>query len=60
LKFLAEEISKDTFVNIMEQYRPAGKVLSGKYAEIARRITSKETEDAYAEAKKYGLRRFDA
>ncbi len=60
LRFLAEQISPDTFVNVMDQYRPAGKVGPGNYPEINRRITYGELQDAYRIARAVGLHRFDA
>jgi putative pyruvate formate lyase activating enzyme len=59
MHFLAEELSPDTYVNIMAQYHPAWKVSSDKYAEINRRPTSKEMDQAYAAARAAGLWRFD-
>ena len=59
MRFLAEKISTDTYVNIMDQYRPAGKVSAGKYGEINRAVTSAELEQGFAIARKYGLHRFD-
>lgn len=53
--FIADEISKNTYVNIMEQYYPTHK--AHKYREISRRITSKEFEAAKMSAYKAGLRR---
>ncbi len=40
--FLADEISRDTYVNVMGQYHPAGLVSARKYAEINRRTTPEE------------------
>jgi putative pyruvate formate lyase activating enzyme len=59
MRFLAEELSPDTYVNIMAQYHPAAKVGSGKYGEIDRRPTRQEMEQAYAAARSAGLWRFD-
>src|SRR5712692_3669460 len=55
LRFLAEEISPDTYVNIMNQYYPAGRVTPGDFVEINRRITSKEYEIAVEQARAVGL-----
>jgi putative pyruvate formate lyase activating enzyme len=60
MKFLAEEISPHTYVNIMAQYHPAGKVHPGMFAEIDRRITSEEYDQAFSWARDAGLYRFDA
>jgi putative pyruvate formate lyase activating enzyme len=59
MQFLAQEVSEDTFINIMRQYRPAGKVNAGDYAEINRRISSQEYQQAFASARQSGLWRFD-
>ncbi len=59
MKFLASEVSPHTYVNIMAQYYPAGKVSREKYAEINRRITRQEYADAISAAQQAGLYRFD-
>ncbi len=65
MKWLAEEISPDTYVNIMGQYRPdyeVGQVARDgktKYAEIDRTPARRELEDAYRVARAAGLWRFD-
>lgn len=59
MRFLAQEISPATYVNIMGQYYPAGKVSGAKYAEINRRITAREYEAAVQAAWQEGLRRLD-
>lgn len=59
MNFLAREISTSTYVNIMDQYYPAGKVVDKKFPEINRRITPKEVEDVILIAKESGLSRFD-
>ncbi|HID06306.1 MAG TPA: radical SAM protein, partial [Armatimonadetes bacterium] len=46
MRFLAQEISPHTFVNIMEQYYPAGLVNNRSYPEINRRIAVEEYQDA--------------
>ena len=58
MKFLSKEISPDTFVNIMAQYRPDGKVNAQNYQEINRRITRQELDTAYSYAREAGLHRF--
>ncbi len=59
MRFLAEEISPHTYVNIMAQYRPAGKVRPGSFDEIDRPITVEEYEQAFDAAREAGLHRFD-
>jgi len=64
-RWLAEEISPDTFVNIMGQYRPSYRVGerlrdgTRRFAEIDRRPSLAELEAAHAAAKRAGLWRFD-
>ena len=55
LKFIAEEISVHSYVNIMEQYRP--EYQADEYPEINRRITHKEYLEAIQWAKQYHLYR---
>ncbi|MCL5056456.1 MAG: hypothetical protein M1130_00360 [Actinobacteria bacterium] len=55
MEFLAEEISSDTFVNIMDQYYPAHE--ARRFPEIARRITAEEYRQAVEEANRAGLTR---
>lgn len=57
VKFVAEELSKNTYLNIMRQYRPEYKAKD--YPEINRRITSQEYSEALGWAKEYGLHRMD-
>ena len=57
LKFVADELSKTSYINIMRQYRPEYK--ASEYPEIARRITKQEYNEALNWAKKYGLQRLD-
>ncbi|MCK6624861.1 MAG: radical SAM protein [Anaerolineae bacterium] len=56
LTFLAEEIGPETYVNVMAQYYPAGKVNAEKYAEINRSVTTPEYEAAVQMAHNLGLR----
>ena len=57
--FLANEVSTDTYINVMDQYRPAGRVNSEKFDEINRRATSSEYRTAIDAAQQAGLYRFD-
>lgn len=57
MRFLAEEISRDTFVNLMDQYRPAYR--AHEHPPIARRITADEYASAVASARHHGIWRFD-
>jgi putative pyruvate formate lyase activating enzyme len=54
-EFIAKEISKNTFINIMDQYWPAYKAY--QYPELSRRIIEKEFQEAINLAKKFGLKR---
>jgi len=53
MKFLAEEISAETFVSLMSQYTPYYKAC--EFKELSRRITLQEYEKAQAVMEKYGL-----
>jgi putative pyruvate formate lyase activating enzyme len=56
LRWLAEELSPDTFVNLMAQYRPEHRVPgSGRYADIDRRVSPAELADARQAAREAGL-----
>lgn len=55
LKFIAEEISINSYVNIMAQYRPEYRAY--EYSEINRRITHKEYMEAIQIAKRFHLYR---
>ncbi|MCX8117790.1 MAG: radical SAM protein [Desulfobacterota bacterium] len=55
LKFIAEEISVDSYVNIMAQYRPEYRAFD--YPEISRRISQKEFTEAIQIARRLKLYR---
>jgi putative pyruvate formate lyase activating enzyme len=57
MKFLAEKVSKNTYVNIMNQYRPCGDV--GQFPELSRAVTSAEYQQALNEAQAAGISRID-
>lgn len=57
LQFLAEEISKSVYLNLMDQYHPAYQ--AGNYAELNRPITTQEYQQAVAAARRWGLVRLD-
>jgi putative pyruvate formate lyase activating enzyme len=57
MRFLAEKISKNTYVNIMDQYYPCGNIPLD--SPLRRRITSKEYSQAIAIAKEEGITRLD-
>lgn len=54
LKFIKENISPHTHVNIMSQYRPLGE--AGRIKEISRPVTAEEFRKALHMAKKMGLK----
>jgi putative pyruvate formate lyase activating enzyme len=55
--FLANEISKDTYVNVMSQYRPCGE--AHNFPELRRSITAGEFRDAVSMAQEQGIHRLD-
>ncbi len=59
LRFLAREVSPDTYVNVMGQYYPAGSVREGKYPELSRRPDPGEMQMVVERARTDGLWRFD-
>jgi len=54
-RFIAEDLSPNSYVNVMAQYRPC--YLAGQFPEIQHRLTHKEYEDARQMAKLAGLSR---
>ena len=60
MPWIAEELSPETYVNIMAQYHPAGKVSRSDHAEINRRVTPAEYERALDAAWRAGLKRLDS
>ncbi|MBI2486722.1 MAG: radical SAM protein [Deltaproteobacteria bacterium] len=60
-RFIANDISRDTYINIMDQYRPEGRVLKlpEKYKDINRSTNCVEYEEALKLAREEGLYRFD-
>ena len=57
IDFLAEEIGEDTYLNLMDQYRPCGRAL--EFSEIGRRTSSAEWVEARDYALSRGLERLD-
>jgi len=57
MRFLAEEISPNTYVNVMAQYRPCYR--AHEFPDINRRPTSREYQDAVQAALDAGLTRLD-
>mgnify|MGYP006285061613 CR=1 FL=1 len=56
-RFLGEEISKDTYINIMAQYRPEYR--ADNYPEIKRNPDRDELKQSFLSARENGLWRFD-
>ncbi len=54
LAWLAEEISPDTYVNVMDQYRPCGEAM--RFDKLSRRLTATEYRAAVEAARRAGLR----
>jgi putative pyruvate formate lyase activating enzyme len=59
LEWIVATLGPDTYVNLMDQYYPAGKVGELTYPEINRRLTSGEFREAQRIAGDLGLRRLD-
>ncbi len=57
MRFLATEISKNTYVNIMDQYYPCGEV--SPRSPMGRRITAEEYAEAVQVAREEGITRLD-
>lgn len=58
LRFLAHDLSKECYVNIMDQYRPAGSVGRNKaFPELIDPISPAQYEETLAAAKSLGLSR---
>ncbi len=59
-RWVATDVSPDTYVNVMAQYRPEHKVPGNeRYSDISRRPTRGEVDEAYRSAREAGLWRFD-
>lgn len=57
LRFLAEDISPNTYLNIMDQYRPCYR--AGDDPVLGRPIDAQEFQETLALARRYGLERID-
>lgn len=57
VEWIAENLPKDTYVNLMSQYRPMFKAFN--YPEISRKITFEEYDEAIRWAKEAGLTNLD-
>ncbi len=59
LQWIVSELGPDTYVNLMDQYSPAGRVGQGRYTEIDRRLSSGEYRMVLECARSVGLGRLD-
>ena len=59
LEWIAAELGRDAYVNLMDQYRPGGKVGPNRFSEINRPLTTAEYREALEIARRVGLRRLD-
>jgi putative pyruvate formate lyase activating enzyme len=57
ISWIADNLPRDTYLNLMSQYRPMYKAF--EYEKIARRITSAEYAEAVEHAKASGLTNLD-
>jgi len=57
IKLIADEISKNTYINIMDQYHPCYKAFA--HPPLDRRLTSQEYADAVQAVEDAGLKRID-
>ena len=57
MQFVAEKLSKNTYVNVMAQYRPCGR--AAQIEHLGRSITSEEYNEAVSQTKEQGLTRLD-
>lgn len=56
MRFIAQELSADSYVNVMAQYRPENK--AHNYPELSRRLSVDEYQEALELARAQGLYRF--
>jgi putative pyruvate formate lyase activating enzyme len=59
LEWIGRELGPETYVNLMDQYRPEGKVNASSYSEINRQLTRSEFRAAQEMAADLGLRRLN-
>jgi len=57
LAFLAGEVSKDTYINLMDQYHPCYRAMDNP--PLDRDLSAKEYEEALQLANRHGLKRLD-
>jgi putative pyruvate formate lyase activating enzyme len=59
IHWVARELGTDTYVNIIPQYHPAGKISDAQYSEINRCLTHREFRQAIQAGREVGLFRLD-
>jgi putative pyruvate formate lyase activating enzyme len=59
LEWVAREVGRDTYVNIMAQYHPAGRVRRSEFAEIDCLLSRDDFQRALEAARRAGLTRLD-
>jgi len=57
MHFIATQVSKNTYVNVMPQYRPCGR--AGEIPELAKGLSTRDFQDALDAAKAEGIHRLD-
>lgn len=57
LRFLAEQVSRNCYVNIMDQYRPCGKLAA--FPELLETVKAEDYQAALQMARQFGLSRLD-
>jgi putative pyruvate formate lyase activating enzyme len=57
MRFVARQVSKNTYVNVMPQYRPCGR--AGDVKELSVHLSEKDYETALQTAIEEGIKRFD-
>ena len=57
MEFVAQALSTETYVNLMDQYRPCAR--AGRFPEITRRTTPQEMDEARHAARLAGITRLD-
>ena len=57
MRFISEKISRNSYVNIMPQYRPCGR--ADEVKELARPLSQEEFDEALAVAREMGIYRVD-
>jgi putative pyruvate formate lyase activating enzyme len=57
MRFLAEDVSPETYLNVMDQYRPCHKAFEAEG--VDRSLTAQEYREAKESARRHGLQRLD-